>query len=196
VSHRPDTRPERADAARNRRKVLEAAARVYARRGTALTLDEVARVAGVGVGTVYRRFGDRAGLTFALLDDRLTGLDELVRAGPPPLGPGAPPAQRLGAFVDALLDLVTANAELLLLSEGGSASARFHTVSYRSHHDHLVGLLDQLNPELDAVYGADAVLALVSAPLLHHQRCERGFDRRRVRAGIDQVLMGGWLDPR
>src|SRR2546429_5783013 len=59
---------ERADAARNRRKILAAAPPVLARDGgDSLALDVVAREAGVGVGTVYRRFGSRAGLVSALL---------------------------------------------------------------------------------------------------------------------------------
>lgn len=111
---------ERADAARNRRKILDAAARLVAAEGAAgLSLDLVAKAADVGVGTVYRRFGDRAGLVFALLEDRERRFREKLD-GPPPLGPGAPPGLRVRAFLHALVDLVEEQRELLLLAEASS----------------------------------------------------------------------------
>ncbi len=65
------TRPLRADAERNRRKLLDAAAELFARKGLAVGLDEIARHAGVGVGTAYRRFPDKEQLIEALFDDRI-----------------------------------------------------------------------------------------------------------------------------
>ena len=67
-------RPLRADAERNRRRILDAAAELFAERGLHVSLDEVAERAGVGVGTVYRRFADREALVDALLQTRV---DEL-----------------------------------------------------------------------------------------------------------------------
>jgi len=64
-------RPLRADAERNRQRILEAAAEVYAERGLQVSLDEVAARAGVGVGTVYRRFADREALLSAVLEERV-----------------------------------------------------------------------------------------------------------------------------
>jgi AcrR family transcriptional regulator len=64
-------RPLRADAARNRERILKAAHAVFAERGIAATLDDVADRAGVGVGTVYRRFPDKDALIDALFEDRL-----------------------------------------------------------------------------------------------------------------------------
>jgi len=72
----PLTRAPRADAERNRRRVLDAAARVFAERGATATLNDVARAAGVGVGTVYRKFPDKEALLDALFDDKI---DSLVR---------------------------------------------------------------------------------------------------------------------
>ncbi len=70
------TRVPRADAERNRRRVLDAAARVFAERGATATLNDVARAAGVGVGTVYRKFPDKEAILDALFDDKI---DSLVR---------------------------------------------------------------------------------------------------------------------
>ena len=64
-------RPLRRDAERNRQRVLEAASEVFTERGLDVSLDEVARHAGVGVGTVYRRFGTKEDLVEALFMDRI-----------------------------------------------------------------------------------------------------------------------------
>jgi AcrR family transcriptional regulator len=68
-------RPLRRDAERNRQRILAAAAQVFTERGLDVTLDEVARAAGVGVGTVYRRFPDKEALVAALFRERI---DKLV----------------------------------------------------------------------------------------------------------------------
>ncbi|MEU0241515.1 helix-turn-helix domain-containing protein [Nocardiopsis sp. NPDC006198] len=92
-------RPERADAARNRLILLEAARAMLAEHGAEkVTMDALAERAGVGKGTVFRRFGSRAGIFNALLDDSEGRFQEQVLSGPPPLGPGAAPKQRLIAY--------------------------------------------------------------------------------------------------
>ncbi len=70
------TRAPRADAERNRRRVLDAGVRVFAEHGATATLNDVARAAGVGVGTVYRKFPDKEAMLDALFDDKI---DALVR---------------------------------------------------------------------------------------------------------------------
>jgi AcrR family transcriptional regulator len=72
-------RPLRRDAARNRERILAAAAELFTERGLQVTLDEVARRAGVGVGTVYRRFPDKEALTDALFEERITALVDLAQ---------------------------------------------------------------------------------------------------------------------
>src|SRR6202034_1253433 len=87
---------ERADAARNRLHLLTTARQMLAEQGPArLTMDGLAERAGLGKGTVFRRFGTRAGIFQALLDDDERDFQEQVLAGPPPLGPGAPSLDRL-----------------------------------------------------------------------------------------------------
>jgi AcrR family transcriptional regulator len=71
-------RPLRADANRNRERILAAAAEVFAARGLEVTLDEIAAHAGLGVGTVYRRFPNREALVEALFQDRLAGVAALA----------------------------------------------------------------------------------------------------------------------
>src|SRR5262252_8401679 len=109
---------ERADAARNRAAVLQAAAGLFAEHDVAgVSMDQVAAAAGVGKGTVFRRFGDKAGLAAALLDARERELQGAILRGPPPLGPGADPADRLAAFADAYLDYLLGHLELVRMSE-------------------------------------------------------------------------------
>ncbi len=68
----PDTvRPLRRDAERNRQRILKAASKAFNERGLEVSLDEIARYAGVGVGTVYRRFRTKEELVEALFMDRL-----------------------------------------------------------------------------------------------------------------------------
>ncbi|GAA3611784.1 TetR/AcrR family transcriptional regulator [Kineosporia mesophila] len=75
---REERRPLRADAERNRRRILAAAAEVFAERGLDAGLDEIARRAGVGTGTVYRRFPDKSSLIEALFVSRVEALVELT----------------------------------------------------------------------------------------------------------------------
>jgi AcrR family transcriptional regulator len=72
------TRPLRKDAERNRLRILEAAGVVFAERGLGVTLDDIARAAGVGVGTVYRRFPDKAALIDALFAQRMESMCDVA----------------------------------------------------------------------------------------------------------------------
>jgi AcrR family transcriptional regulator len=74
-------RPLRADAERNRRLLLDAARELFAQRGLQVTLDDIARRAGVGVGTAYRRFGTREKLIDALFEERVGSIVALAKEG-------------------------------------------------------------------------------------------------------------------
>src|SRR5580658_8854925 len=111
---RNDPDNERGDAARNRALLLEAARSLVAKRGAdAVTMDDVAAAAGVGKGTLFRRFGSRAGLMMVLLDEDERASQQAVLFGPPPLGPDAPPMVRLVAFGRARIRFVHAHHALL-----------------------------------------------------------------------------------
>lgn len=168
---RGDPRPERADAARNRHKILKAAAQLFDQCGVAaVSLDAVAAAAGVGKGTVFRRFGDKSGLAAALLDDRERELQEAVLSGPPPLGPGATPENRIAAFVTAYLDYALANLDLVGMSETASPGARYRIGAYRFWRQHLGILLREAGcqPSPAGVL-AHALLAPLAADHLRAQ---------------------------
>ena len=175
-------RPERADAARNRLRILNAARRLFARHGVhAVSLEQVAREAGVGRATLFRRFEDRGALLQALLDEHERALqDELLR-GPRPLGPGAPAAERLEAFAAALLDLTVEHGELLLGSETSKPLARPRTGAYAAWHQHLMLLLSELRPDVDAALLADLILAFFDAELQRFLAQDRERDPAAIR---------------
>jgi AcrR family transcriptional regulator len=178
---------ERAHAARNRKLVLEAAKRLIAERGVdCVTMDDVAREAGVGKGTVYRRFGDRAGLAIALLDERERELQDLVLRGPPPLGPGAPPAERLAAFLEAQVDVIEPAADLFAVAERGAAGYRSRV--HASHRLHLEVLLRGNCPDERVSFLADALLAPISADLYLHLRRERGMSVDDIKEGLRALV--------
>jgi AcrR family transcriptional regulator len=171
------TRPERADAARNRARVLAAAERLFAERGAAgVSMEDVAAAAGVGKGTLYRRYPDRAALAAALLDEHERRLQERLLSGAPPLGPGAPPAERLAAFYSALVDLLEQHLDLTLVAETGAA--RFGTGSYGFWLAHVRVLLREAGAVDPADLLAEALLAPLAAEL---------YRRLRGRASADDV---------
>lgn len=182
---------ERADAARNRTALLAAAQRILTESGVAgLSMDRVAQDACVGVGTVYRRFGDRAGLIYALLDETEQQWQAAFLSGPPPLGPGAPPITRLRAFLHGYVDRMETEVDLHALAELSRPTARYRVGAYRIGHTHLVTLLNGAGVPGDAAYLADALLAQLAAGLLIHQRRELGFGVDRIKAGLDRLLDG------
>jgi AcrR family transcriptional regulator len=159
-------RPERADAARNRERILDAAQRLIAKQGVQrVTLEDVAAEAGVGRATLFRRFPDRGALLLAMLDEHERELQDQVLNGPPALGPGAPPARRLMSFAEALFDLTREHRQLLLGSETTAPLARMRTGAYAVWHLHLVALLAELRQDADPDVLADLILGFYDAEL-------------------------------
>lgn len=152
---------ERCDALRNRRRILAAAGEIVAQHGAAgLSMNAVAVAAGVGKGTIFRRFGDREGLLLALLDEDTIALQNEFLFGPPPLGPGAPAAERLEAFIVAWIRFEAVHLELLLAAEQGHVGADNRALT--SLRLHVSSLLEQIDPGLDALLVAEMILNSVS----------------------------------
>jgi AcrR family transcriptional regulator len=181
---------ERADAARNRAAVLQAAAGLFAERGVAaVSMDQVAAAAGVGKGTIFRRFGDKAGLAVALLDTRERELQEAILHGPPPLGPRADPAARLTAFAGAYLDYLLEHLELVRMSETAAPGARYRIGAYRFWHRHVSILL---NGSPDPDYAAHAFLAALAAE--HASAVLPELGEARLRAGLARLARSAARD--
>ncbi|MDT0614665.1 TetR/AcrR family transcriptional regulator [Streptomyces lancefieldiae] len=176
----------RADAARNRARLLEAAARLIAEHGAAgVTMEAVAAAASVGKGTVFRRFGDRTGLLMALLDHSEKKFQAALLGGPPPLGPGAPPVERLRAFGCAMLRRCVEELDLQLAAEP-SAERRYTAAPRRFLRGHVALLLRQAVPDADSELLSHTLLAYLDAALIHHLTEQCGVSPARLEAG--------WLD--
>ncbi len=183
----------RADAARNRERVLCAAARVIERDGAAgLTMGAVATEAGVGKGTVFRRFGDRSSLLHALLDEEERRLQEAVIHGPAPLGPGAEPLQRLIAFGDARLEHLARHSEILSAAEERPLTPAMEphpvAISIRLHVAHLLRLAGH-PPETASVL-ASALLGFLSGTSVHQLTTTEGHDPSTLRAAWAALATG------
>jgi AcrR family transcriptional regulator len=185
---------ERADAARNRAAVLDAAAALFRENGVdAVSMDAIAARARVGKGTLFRRFGDKAGLAVALLDERERALQDAILSGPAPLGPGrASPQARLHAFVAAYLDYALDHLDVVHLSETASAGARYRIGAYRFWHRHAAILLAEARPSGDADALAHALLAPLAADHLRAVVAELGADR--VRAAVLDLVDAVTMD--
>ena len=170
---------ERTDAARNRARVTQAAARLFRECEDPDQVDmrTIAAEAGVGVGTLYRRFGDKASLAGTVLDDHARELQEAILSGPPPLGPGAPPAERLEAFLHALVDHTEQELDLVLAVQqlGG-----FGVGPYPAWRLHVRVLVGELAPHFDPDWLAECLLAPLHPSLYRHQRRDRGVS-------VDQI---------
>ena len=176
---------QRAAAAGNSEAILRAAEALFAERGVAeVDMRQIARRADVGVGTLYRRFTDKAGLLAALLDPPERALQDQLISGAPPLGPGAGPLDRAQAFLDALVELTDEQLELLLATEAAAPGARLRVGAYGAWHLHLSALIRELRPDADAGWLATLLLAPLDAELFRHQRETLGHSRRELQSNF------------
>jgi AcrR family transcriptional regulator len=159
---------ERGDAARNRALLLDAARALVAERGAdAVTMDDVAAAAGVGKGTLFRRFGSRAGLMMVLLDEDERASQQAFLFGPPPLGPDAPPLDRLVAFGRERIRFVHTHRELL--SEAHRDPQTRYSAPVLVHRTHVRVLLQAAHTTGDLDAQTDALLALLHVNYVEHQ---------------------------
>lgn len=168
----------RKDAIRNREAVLAAADALFSRRASPedVTMADVAAAAGVGKGTLFRAFGDRAGLLRALYEARLEPIRGAIETGPPPLGPGTPPQDRVRALLDAVLCFKLDNGPLALaLEDSGSDSSPYRADHYERWHGLLRAVLEQIPGLADSDFTAHALLAATRADLVEHLAGEGGF---------------------
>jgi polyketide synthase 12 len=185
-------RGERADAVRNRLHLLVAAREMLAEQGAdRLTMDGLAERAGLGKGTVFRRFGTRAGIFQALLDDDERAFQEQVLAGPPPLGPGVPPVDRLIAYGRARVGFLIDHREVARAALDGSqpVPAGAETPLSRLHIRMLLGQLDLGVADLD-VLAIQLTAALDGPLLLYLSASDLTESAQQTRQRITQ----GWQD--
>ena len=178
--------PERADAARNREAILVAALRLVRAQGVGcVTMDTVAAAAGVGKGTLFRRFESREGLMAAVLNESETAWQASVISGPPPLGPGAPPLDRLLAFGHSRLRTNLTHAELI--AAAGHPGAR-SAAALSFANMHVRYLLRELGVDGDLLMLATALLAPLEMVVLDQQVNAEHIALERIEAGWDDLV--------
>ncbi len=149
-------------------------------------MEDIARAAGVGRGTLYRRYPDRAAIAVALLDQHERALQEKLLRGAPPLGPGASPADRLSAFYGAMVELLEQHVHLVLGAETGRS--RFATGAYGFWRAHVRALLVAGGvPDPEAL--VDTLLAPLAPEVFMLQR-ERGVGNAEIKGALERVARG------
>ncbi|TDD06416.1 TetR/AcrR family transcriptional regulator [Nonomuraea diastatica] len=185
-------RRERADAARNRQAILRAAEELLRRYPPEeVSVERVAAAAGVGKGTVFHRFGSRTGLMLELMTERARELEQAVTEGPPPLGPGAAPVERLVAFFAAVAELAARNGNLMAAHEHAVVTRKSHAEQPRQAnpiyvfwHRHASRLIAEGRPDVDAEQIAHMLLGT-----LHMEPIAS-----RLRAGEHERLAAAFAD--
>jgi AcrR family transcriptional regulator len=177
----------RADAQRNHERVLCAARRLFAERGAQhVSMDLIAAEAGVGKGTIFRAFGDKSSLVGTILgEDEMPLQDALIR-GPAPLGPGAPPLERIVAFGHAYMEFLESHLDLLVASELGSG-VRFAKGPFQLYRAHVVMLVREAMADsgVDADYTADVLLTPLAADFFAYQRRARQRSLEELRSAYE-----------
>jgi polyketide synthase 12 len=186
-------RAERADAVRNRRHLLATAREMLAEQGSTdkLTMDGLAERAGLGKGTVFRRFGTRAGIFQALLEDDERAFQEQVMTGRPPLGPGAAPLDRLIAYGRARFAFMLGHREIARAALDGSQPVPVgsETPLSRAHIRMLLGQMRLGGADLDML--AVQLTAALDGPLLLYLSAS---DLTEAADRIEERVAGAWQD--
>jgi polyketide synthase 12 len=154
-------------------------------------MDGLAERAGLGKGTVFRRFGTRAGIFQALLDDEERAFQQQVLSGPPPLGPGAPPLDRLIAYGRARVGFLFSHRDIARAALDGSQPipAGPEPALSQIHIRTLLGRLDLGTADLDIL--AVQLTAALDGPLLLYLSTS---DLTEAALQIEERIAQGWQD--
>ncbi|MFI7023642.1 TetR/AcrR family transcriptional regulator [Micromonospora sp. NPDC049900] len=179
-------RPLRADAQRNRERLLDAAVRAFSQAGPEVTLDSIAKDAGVGIGTLYRHFPTRESLVEAAYRNELAKLCDAATE----LHDRLPPVEAIREWMDRFIDYLTTKREMadalrLVIAAGANP--------YAQSRDRLLGAIGLLL-EAGAAAGtvradvdpADVLVGLSGVSLASGGRDQRDQARRLL-----DLLMDG-----
>jgi AcrR family transcriptional regulator len=161
-------------------------------------MDDVAAAARVGKGTLFRRFGDRAGLLRAVLRTRISALAAAVETGPPPLGPGTPAPERITAVLDAVVQVKLTHPQIThaleQLDQRADLGSLFDSPAYQWAHALFTELLGDVAGDR-ASWTAHVLLSLTRLDLIEHMMSAEGWTGQHVRDQIrrlaEQILRAG-----
>ncbi len=194
-----DERHERRDAAANRELLLGTAETLFSERGVEhVNMADIAQAAGVGKGTLYRRFANKGELCLALMDAQLAGFQEAMLLRMRQMAAdGEPNMAQLDMFLDALVHFTAVHQPLLceVQREGRFASSSHLSLPHFWQHMTVSGLLQaavqagEISPDLDIAYIADALLSPLKIDLFRFQREVRQFSLERISAGLRSLAV-------
>jgi AcrR family transcriptional regulator len=194
-------RRERSDARENRQLILAAAKQRFAAQGIdATSMQELARAAGVGQGTLYRHFAHKGDLCLALIKEDLATFRERVSAIIADTQAVASPLARLEILIVEKIGVTEGHLPLLAAIQDAAAGSRrprpFRGPFDTWVHEHIVALLDQAVAQgevapLDITFTADAILAAVAPPHYRYQRYDLGYSSERIIAGMRRLFIEG-----
>lgn len=193
-----DRRQERRDAAENRKRVLDVAQHLFEEFGVeAVSMHQIARAAGVGQGTLYRRYPHKGELCRDLLGETTDTFRSEVDAYLARAAAGTPALDRLNYLLERYIALMDTKTSLLAAIGdacwGQRRTEKFSSSGYRWAHGTITGLLSEavekgeLRP-VDPSFTADALLAALSPDVYQFQRDVRGLTPEEILQGVRRIF--------
>ncbi len=201
--------PERRDAAEHRRHILDVARRLFAERGVDdVSMHEIARAAGVGQGTLYRRYAHKGELCMALLGENVPRAEDELRTYLASCAPSTSARAQLDYVLSRHVAFNEENAPLLsamfeahhdnrrAAPDDNRRASRYDNPFYQAQHETVETLLQRAVtrgelPSLDTAFVADAILASLAIDLYIHQRTRQGYTPERIMGSIRQLYIDG-----
>ncbi|MBV9788177.1 MAG: TetR/AcrR family transcriptional regulator [Chloroflexi bacterium] len=193
-------RPARRQAADFDRRILEVAQQLFAERGIeAVSMHQIAQAAGVGQGTLYRRYAHKGELILDLLDERIRQLLYAMQEDAQATD-ATPAIQRLDRVIARCVAFIEEQgpflAAIMTTASDQPRERKFSVTYYVTSHNIIAGLLQEAIAEdalvpLDSTYTADALLAALDPTLYQFQRQTRGYSSEQILAGLRRIYIGG-----
>lgn len=191
------TRPERADAQANRARILAAAAQLFAEKGVEqVNMVEIGRAAGIGQGTLYRRFASKSELCQALLDTQMREFqDQTLHQLRSLHEAGVAKLAQLRWFLQVIVQFYEHHLPMMCSIFGDAPPPPgFEPPPQWWAHRTIAGLLTsaqgqgEIATEVDLPYFVDALLRLINPFTLHIQRTNHHFSNERIVAGLGRIV--------
>ncbi len=192
-------RTERRDAAEHRQRILSCARHLFAEQNVEnISMHQIAQAAGVGQGTLYRRYSNKGELCLDVLQESITLLSDDIEQYLTGESTPSDPVERLDGVIMRLVEFVEYNAPLLSVVHeaycGSKRATQFGTPFYRSMEKTVETLLADCptmsdQPPHVVIFTAYAMLEAVNPDLYRYQREYRGMSQADIIEGLRHIYM-------